>query len=60
MGWITQQYEDEVHIVPDNDEEIWHVLEPFCQCSPVHDKELPIFTHRDKLDRIYVKDEVSS
>lgn len=52
MGWIAQQYESEVHVVPD---EAGHVLGEECWCAP---RRRPdpfggdrILLHRDQLLR---------
>jgi hypothetical protein len=51
MGWIVQEYEGEVHVVPDT--EPGHVLESNCFCAPeieIHMRGLEII-HRDELQR---------
>lgn len=51
MSWIVQQYEGEVHVVPDVDQEP-HVLTVDCWCAPVRDDLEPgKVLHRDRLDR---------
>lgn len=55
MGWITQEYEDEVHVVPDT--EPGHVLSSECFCVPFlkQDRGVPVqglWIHNDKADRI--------
>lgn len=53
MGWIAQKYEGEVHVVPDHDPELGHVLAAECECQPIRDPEGdPMWVHRDVADRI--------
>jgi hypothetical protein len=52
-GWIVQQYEGNVHVVPDT--EPGHILGPDCFCVPAALMENEVggllVIHHDKLDR---------
>jgi hypothetical protein len=59
MGWITQSYEGNVHVVPDT--EPGHVLGPDCFCVPAALMENAaggvLVMHHDELDRVAPFDE---
>ena len=52
MGWITQEYDGNVHVVPDT--EAGHVLAAGCFCEPTIEETESgcLITHRDQLDRL--------
>jgi hypothetical protein len=52
MGWLVQQYEDEVHVLPESDDEP-HILTADCWCGPrpTSDHVPGLWLHRDELER---------
>lgn len=60
MGWIAQEYDETVHVVPDTDpDQEPHVLDAECWCVPrpedvegADGKARVLWTHRDALDRL--------
>lgn len=59
MGWIIQQYENNIHVVPDTEE--GHVLDPDCFCGPSALMENEsgglLIMHYDEIDRMVDKKE---
>jgi hypothetical protein len=51
MAWITQSYDNGVHVVPDSEP---HVLDLDCWCEPRVEQESdwPMIVHMDELDRL--------